>query len=481
MSLVTGREYINRIDGLGNEVWIGGERVKGKLSEHPAFKGILKSKAAMYDRQVAEPDIFTRKVPGSDDKIGFSYHQPRSKNDLIMRMQATTEWARMNAGMMGRPPDYINTGIMALASNLPFYEKYDRRLGESISSIYKLACLHDLTFTHTLINPQVNRSLSYFEYEEKPIAAKVIAETKDGLVLHGARVLATQGGLTDEILVLPAGGTYIDSSYMYGFCIPSNTPGMKFICRESFAGTDCGFDYPLSSQFEEMDSIVVFDHVTIPWDRVFLYKHTEQALKLSSETQFYTMLLFQAVIRQTVKTEFMLGVAEKLVRTIDVGDYQHIKDKMSEIITSLEIMKSLLYSSVEQSRPAASGMYIPAEAPLNAAIYYYPRLYPRLAQIIQQIGASGLIAIPSSKDFTSDIRPDLDQYLQAAAASAPERVQSFRLAWDLTMSAFGSRQTLYEQYFFGDPIRLSMGLYNDFNLDPYVDRVDIFMKDSSIE
>ena len=73
--------------------------------------------------------------------------------------------------------------------------------------------------------------------------------------------------------------------------------------------------------------------------------------------------------------------------------------------------------------------------------------------------------------FNQLLRKDLDQYLQAKSKNAEDRVKIFRLAWDLTMSSFGTRETLYERFFFGDPIKLSGQLYHSYDKEPYVERV----------
>ena len=51
MPAITGNDYIERIDRLQTNVWIDGNLVTGNISEHPAFKGVMKSQAALYDLQ----------------------------------------------------------------------------------------------------------------------------------------------------------------------------------------------------------------------------------------------------------------------------------------------------------------------------------------------------------------------------------------------------------------------------------------------
>ena len=165
-----------------------------------------------------------------------------------------------------------------------------------------------------------------------------------------------------------------------------------------------------------------------------------------------------------------------MVNTINVGEYQHIHEKITEVISGLETLKALLLTSEVNAKLDKWGTMVPDFPPLYTAILMYSRLYPRFCEILQQIGASGLVLIPSEVDFLADIKDDLETYLQAANANANDRVKLFRLAWDISMSAFGSRQSLYERYFFGDPVRLASSIYQNYDKDPSMSLVDTFLK-----
>ncbi|OIK09259.1 4-hydroxyphenylacetate 3-monooxygenase, oxygenase component [Bacillus sp. MUM 13] len=476
MGIINGKDFIDRLNKLENEIWFDGEKIKVKISEHPAFKGILKAKAALYDLQ-NDPilkDEMTFFLPDIEEPIGLSYMQPKTKEDLKRRRKMMEQWARFTHGLMGRSPDYMNTAVMSFASSSVILNGKENCFPENIQSLYGRAMEHDLSFTHTFITPQVNRSEFYLEMAKNPISAKVIERNEKGLIIKGARLLATQGGLTDEVLVISAPRLF-DRDEAFAFSIPSNTKGIKFICRESFVGGESSFNHPLSSRYEEMDSIVVFDNVLVPWDRVFFYNNVEAATDFMNRSSFYTFAYHQVVNRQIVKAEFMLGVAQLIVETINVGEYQHIQEKLSEIIIGLETMKALLEKSENDAVLDEWGCMRPSMIPLQVASNVFPRIYPRFCEIIQLIGASGMVSLPTERDFDSEIRVELDQYLQAYGMSAEERVKLFRLAWDLTMSSFGTRQTQYERYFFGDPIRLSSSLYRNYLKDQHVDDISKFL------
>ncbi len=477
MGAINGKKLIDRLDELGSEIWFDGEKVTGKISEHPAFKGILETKASLYnlqfDSSLSNEMVFIS--PNSIKPIGLSYLQPRTKEDLVKRRTMMEHWARLTKGMMGRSPDYINSVLMAFASSASYLKGREKCFPENIQSIYELAMNKDLTFTHTFVTPQVNRSSFNYYSSKEPISAKVIDQNEQGLVIKGARLLATQGGLTDEVLVFSTPSFFLDEDEAYAFSIPSNTPGLKFICRESFVGGDSAFNYPLSSRFEEMDSLVVFDNVLVPWNRIFYYGNIEVSANFLIKTSFHCFALHQTINRQIVKSEFMLGLAQLLVETIDVCEYQHIQEKLSEFIIGLETMKALLEKSEHHSKLDEFGTMRPHLPPLQIASNIFPRIYPRFCEIIQLIGASGMVTLPTEKAINSSIGSDIHQYLQGSTTTAEERLKIFRLAWDLTMSSFGTRQIQYERYFFGDPIRLSSALYNTYPKEQYVKTVCEFL------
>ncbi|SES25160.1 4-hydroxyphenylacetate 3-monooxygenase, oxygenase component [Psychrobacillus sp. OK032] len=472
MSVITGKQYIERVDKLRTEVWIDGKPVVGKISEHPAFKGVMKSQATLYDIQhdAALKEIMTYPSPSTSEPVGMSYLQPKTKEDLVKRREMIQHWARTNNGLMGRSPDYMNTTIMAFASSSELLKGKKNCFPDHLQSFYEYAREHDLSMTHTFIDPQVNRARFYFENKNEPIAAKIVDRNIEGIIVKGAKLLATQGGITDEILVL-SGGEMTDEEGGFAFSIPSNSKGLKFICRESFVGGDSTFSYPLSSRFEEMDSMVVFDNVLVPWERVFYYDNSAVANSFQTMSSFQAFVLHQVISRQIVKTEFVLGMVESIIDTINIKEYQHVIEKVSEIIVALETMKALVIKSEVEAKVDKWGFMRPDSTSLLVAINIFPRTYPRFTEIIQLLSASGLMTVPTELAFQSSIRKDLDQYLQSKGNNAEERVKLFRLAWDLTMSPFGTRQTLYERFFFGDPIRLSSQLYQSYNKEPYVERV----------
>lgn len=149
---------------------------------------------------------------------------------------------------------------------------------------------------------------------------------------------------------------------------------------------------------------------------------------------------------------------------------------IAEVVTALEVVKGLTRAAEADATLNAHGVMTPKWEPLNTCRNWYPRISQRFPEILRKLGASGLMALPTEADVTGPAREDVERYLQSAALSGPERVRLFRLAWDMCVSAFAGRQTLYEYYFFGDPVRMAGAFIASYDREPYVQRVREFLE-----
>ena len=225
-----------------------------------------------------------------------------------------------------------------------------------------------------------------------------------------------------------------------------------------------------------MDTIVVFDHVLVPWNRVFFYENVDVSNTFLSSSSFSAFALHQVTSRRIVKTEFVLGIVQSLIETINIKDYPHVREKATEFILALETMKALVMKAEEEAEIDPWGCMRPNETTLRIAANIFSKTYPTFTEIIQLLGANGLMAIPTENTCRSLVKEDITRYLQAKSRGAEDRIKLFRLAWDLTMSPFGTRETLYERFFFGEPVQLTSYLYLSYDKERYVQRVTDFLK-----
>ena len=471
-----GEQVLKKISENSPEIYYAGERVND-VTTHPAFTNGVRSLAALYDLQWKQPDVMLYDSPTSGNKIGRSFMIPKTHDELRSISKMMKVWADASFGMMGRSPDYLNRAMTAYASGADFLVKANPKVGNNARTYYEYLRENDLSLTHTLITPQANRAVNTAKQADPYLAARVKEETDAGIVIRGTRMLATLP-TADEIMVFPS--TLLknqeeDAPYAFGLALPTNTKGLKFQCRESVDYGRSHYDHPLSSRFEEMDAVVVFDDVFVPWENVFLYRDVKSCNEAYARTGAIVNMSHQVVVKNIAKTEYLLGLTSLMAHTIGIETFQHIQEKIAEIWVNMETMKAFLRAAEADATLDEYGAMRPAWDPLDAARNLYPRLYPRMVEIIQQMGASGLVAMPTEADLDGALSEEIQKYFQAARAEAYERIPLFRLAWDTALSAFGSRQVLYERFFFGDPVRMAGALTANHDRTAYMDRVREFL------
>jgi 4-hydroxyphenylacetate 3-monooxygenase len=480
MGARTGRDYIERLRASHPTVQVQGETVTTGVPDHPAFRGVVQTYAELYDMQ-HDPELrelLTYTSPSTGDPVGTSFLVPRTGEDLVRRRRAMKLWADHSFGMLGRTGDYLNSALMALSEAEQWFAQAEPTFAENVRAYYEKVREQDLLLTHTLVPPQANRTQAASQQLGGSLSARIVREDDNGIVVRGARLLATIGPIADELLVFPSTvlkGTPDDAPYSFAFAVSCDTPGLRFLCREPYDYGRTGFDHPLGSRFDEMDAMVVFDDVHVPFERCFMLGHPELCNTFYVDTSAVVHMTHQVTTRTTAKTEFMLGLITCLTEAIGIGHFQHVQENVAEAVVALEQLRAMLRAAEADAAPNRYGVMTPKWEPLNAARNWFPRHYQRFPEILRKLGASGLMALPTEQDLSGPAHDDVEAYLQAATLSGPERVRLFHLVWDACISAFGSRQALYEYYFFGDPVRMAGALVNGYDTAPYADRVRAFL------
>src|SRR5580704_5745638 len=203
MAARNGSEFLERLSAARVHVEIQGETLTGGVADHPAFRNVVRSYADLYDMQhdPAFRDILTYPSPATGEPVATAFLTPRTPADLVKRRQAFKTWADRSLGMLGRTGDYLNSALMALASAEGWFAAAGPGFGENIRRYYEKVREEDLLCTHTLIPPQANRAVSGSQQAGGALMAHIVREDDNGIVIRGARMLATSGPFADELLV----------------------------------------------------------------------------------------------------------------------------------------------------------------------------------------------------------------------------------------------------------------------------------------
>jgi 4-hydroxyphenylacetate 3-monooxygenase len=450
MGARTGRQYLDGLRKTHRVVWVGGERIDD-VTTHPELAGAARTLAGVYDRQHAYADECLMPDPETGEPIGVSHMLPRSVADLKRRNRGMARIAEATVGLMGRTPDYMNVKFACFAARHGVWAGEDRANAagaENLVRFQRRLAREDIALTHTIIQPTVDK-MTDTRIVGNRVTLHKVGETAGGIIVRGARILATLAPFADEIAVYPALPIPPGAeAYALAFAIPVDTPGLIFLCRDSVSAPGAHpFDRPLSSRFDEQDAFVVFDDVEVPRERLFL----DGSVDIYNEirhTGIVENLTNHTTMRALVKLEFAYGLATRMAEAINDQSPATL-EMLGELLSYVEITRSAVLLSAEHGREVGGGVWFPDPRPLVPMRSLLATWFPRVAEIITLIGSHNLLATPSRRQLDDpELRPLLDEFLIGAnGVDAEARAALFRLAWDFVGSGLGGRNLLYERFY----------------------------------
>ncbi len=453
----TGEQFLR---GLRDEreIWVDGERVRD-VASHPALAGAAHSVAGVFDLQHAHADVCLEPDPETGEPINSSHMIPRSRADLERRHRCLERIAEYSVGVMGRTPDYMNVTYAGFAGRPDEWGAHGNEAGAAnLVAFQKELRRRDLSLTHTIIHPTIDKSLPDVAGGGGDVALHKVGDSEHGIVVRGARILATLAPFSDEIAVYPGVPIPADGQrYALSFSIPVATPGLKFLCRDSATRGSNVFDYPFSSRFDEQDAFVIFDDVEVPRARLFIDGRVD-VYNTVMWTGWFPNIMQQTMIRAQTKLEFAWGLATRMCEAI--GDRSPgALEKLGELHVYAELARAAIRAAEVEAREFGNGVWFPNGEPLAQLRAILPTWFPRVNEILRLLGSHNLLATPTAAQLADPgLRPLLDKYLQGAKGfPAEERVRLFRLAWDFAASALGSRNEQYERFYLASGAR-NMGL-----------------------
>lgn len=484
MTIRTGKQFI---EGLRSprEVYVNGKRIED-VTTYPAFRRPIEAIAKLYDLKHSPEfqEQLTYQHPTTGERYDISYLLPTSRTDLIRKRNAYKIFAKANYGSMGRSPEFMNAFATGLVASKKWFGLGGKQYEENVQNYYEYVRNHDLFLTHALGTPQTDRSKASHQQQEEFLHLGIKEETSEGIIIRGAKQLATMAPLTDEIIIFPNGRQFSkgDEKYCVAFAIPVSTPGVKLLCRETLVPTDQRntYDHPLSSRFEEIDAMVVCEDVLVPWNRVFFFKNLELANTSRESTDITAHCQHQSAVRAMVKAGLGVAIAKKITESVKTDAFPQVGERVGNIVAMMKTTESLLYAAEQLAIENNDGTWKANQDYLSSYSILFPKFDTQIADLIRSIGAAGLMLTPTLQDFFGEEGKTFNHYFAGAEMDGISRVQIAKLAWDFIGDSNAQRVQHYERFHSGDPMFLAAGFSKRADVKEWLSMADQLLKEGTI-
>ena len=460
----TGRQYLDSIRD-GREVYIDGKRVED-VTTHPSFKPLVDIRARIYDMQheAATREILSYEENGERNAIANKL--PRTQQDWWDKRRATDTVLESIGGIVTRVGDETVGEMWSLFDGQDVLNEVDERFSANIRRHLDLVLKGDPFHVSANTDPKGDRSKAPQE-QDPDMLLHVVKETDAGIVVRGAKY-ETAAAYANQAFTKPTianWGSAALSDYAVGFVCDLGSPGLKFICRSGFAGRAPIADYPLANRFDEVDALVIFDDVLIPWENVLFYRHTRAAAFIRATLHRYSAFAF--VQRNLKLADMMIGAALFNARQTGLEKQQAVQEKLTELAVYREGINAHLTASIALAERSPAGLLMPNQSLLFSGRVLACSQLHQMMHIARELCGGQICITPDKAAFESpDTKPWLDKYYSVNEDwVAEDRRKLLAFARDMLNSDYAGHRLTFQLFAQAPPFAHLAAVYRNFDWD----------------
>src|SRR5438270_2190308 len=346
----------------GREVWMNGERITD-VTAHPAFRPLVDARARIYDmaHDPATSDLMSYRDADSGDRNAVGLKLPHTREDWEQKRRAVDAVMDDLGGVVIRVGDETVGEMWSLYDGRDVLNEVDPQFSENIERHIQRVLHADPFHVSANTDPKGDRSKRPQE-QDPDMLLHLVRETDAGIVVRGAKY-ETAAAYANQAFTKPTIANWGDaelSDYAVGFICDLGSPNLQFICRTGFAGRGPAEDYPLANRFDEIDALVVFDDVLIPWENVLFYRHTRAASFIRATLHRYSAYAF--VLRSLKVADMMIGAALFNARQTGLDKQQAVQEKLALLACYREGINAHLTAALMMAEESPGGLVMPNQS-----------------------------------------------------------------------------------------------------------------------
>jgi 4-hydroxyphenylacetate 3-monooxygenase len=458
----TGSQYLDSIRD-GREVYINGGRVKD-VTQHAMMKPLIGIRARIYDMQheAATRGILAYQEDGEWNAVANKL--PRAQADWSDKRRATDTVLEAIGGVVTRVGDETVGEMWSLFDGQHVLNEVDPQFSANIRTHVDAVLKGDPFHVSANTDPKGDRSKPPQE-QDPDMLLHVVKETDAGIIVRGAKY-ETAAPYANQAFVKPTNANWGNSAlsdYAVGFICDLGSPNLKFICRTGFAGRAPAEDYPLSNKFDEIDALVIFDNVLIPWENVLFYRHTKAAAFIRETLHRYSAFAF--VQRNLKFADMMIGAALFNVRQTGLDKQQAVQEKLAELAVYREGINAHLTAAIALAEKSPAGLLMPNQSLLYTGRVLACSQLHQMMHIARELCGGQICLTPDKASFDSpETKPWLDKFYSVNENwAAEDRRKLLAFARDMLNSDYAGHRLTFQLFAQSPPFAHLAAVHRNFD------------------
>jgi 4-hydroxybutyryl-CoA dehydratase/vinylacetyl-CoA-Delta-isomerase len=430
MGLMSPEAFEESLKDLHPKVYMNG-RIIDHFLNHPVTRTVVEANKASYAWAMHPEykEVMSLISPIIQEPINRYTHVSQNVEDLVVKAKAGAFTSERLGTCIYRCVGY--DAFHAIASTC---WEMDHDLGTDYHARF-MAYLErvqreDLSVAGALTEPRGDRKKRALDWPDPYLSLKVVDQNAEGIVVRGAKINISGAYASHELVVLPQSAKIKgEEDYAVAFATPTDAKGITYICQYSpySAEREQAEDIyelgnPLYGQRET--SMVVFDNVFVPWERVFHCGEVEYAIKF---VQRFAKT-HRMTCGGTCKVGFMnliIGACKLIQEYKGLEKAGHINEQLTEMVTLRETGRAcgLAAAQMGQEEPPGSGVFLPDELMGNVSKLNICNAFWRVMALAGDIGGGLTVTLPSLKDLKNpETRAFVEEFLSFGSQEPTENI-----------------------------------------------------------
>lgn len=462
--LRTGEEYKASIRD-GREVWIAGERV-ADVTVHPMFRPLIDARARIYDmaHEAATRDILSYDDSATGQRNAVVLKLPLTREDWQAKRRAVDTVLDDLGGVVIRVGDETVGEMWSLYDGQDVLNEVNPQFSENINHHIDRVLRDDIFHVSANTDPKGNRSRRPQD-QDPDMLLHLVRETDRGIVVRGAKY-ETAAAYANQAFVKPTIANWGDSElsdYALGFIVDMGSPGLKHICRTGFAGRAPAEDYPLANRFDEVDTLLIFDDVEVPWENVLFYRHTRAAAYIRATLHRYSAFPFVQRILRTA--DLMIGVALLNIKQTGLEQQQAVQEKLATLACYREGINAHLTAAIAEAQESPGGLLMPNQSLLYTGRVLACSQLPAMMHCARELCGGQICLTPDAATFHNpEVGPWMEKYYTVSEEwLAEDRRRLLAFGRDLLNSDYAGHRLTFELFAQSPPFAHLAAVYRNFD------------------
>ena len=416
--MLTGRQYKESLRD-GRKIYFEGQLVEDLESE-PALAAPLQTIADGYDKYYsAEPDA-----------VNPLTIAPRSLEELRDRIPVITEMDLL-----------LNVTYQSLMTLLVAAGRLEDHAPEFIPRIMAYvedARRRDIRVTECITDAKGDRSLAPAKQSDPDAYVRVVDRRPGGVVIRGAKLHITAAAFGHDLLVMPTKSMKPgEEDYAIACAVPVGSPGVRITNTTYYPRAGDPRDFPVSARASIPDSMVIFDDVFVPDERVFLDGQAAHAATFAHSLGLWERL--GGVSFMVIQADELVGLASLIAEANGTARVPHVREKIDEMMIHATLLRAGLEAALLHAHATPEGYYYPDDMYTNVAKYHGAVNFSTMVRHLHDIAGGAVVTAPSLADFdNAELRPLLEKYMGTGPDISGEyRSKLFHAIRDTTADALG--------------------------------------------